>query len=218
MTIRVLAVDDHPVVAQGVLALATQLDPEIEPVGTCKRADELGAKLSELTSPPDVILMDLHLEDGSAPAETIARLAQAGHHVVVLTSEMRPVPIRGAIRAGAIGLCLKSDEPDLIVNVLRSAAGGEFAVSSDLAFVLMTDAELTAKLAPREIEALQLLADGVPRKSVGERMDPPVAMSTVVTYLNRACARYREMGVDVQSPRDAVRAAIQDGYFDSPEI
>ncbi|MEI2819857.1 MAG: hypothetical protein V9E81_06400 [Marmoricola sp.] len=115
-------------------------------------------------------------------------------------------------------MCLKSDEPDLIVNVLRSAAGGEFAVSSDLAFVLMTDAELTAKLAPREIEALQLLADGVPRKSVGERMDPPVAMSTVVTYLNRACARYREMGVDVQSPRDAVRAAIQDGYFDSPEI
>ncbi len=218
MTIRVFAVDDHPVVAQGVLALATQLDPEIEPVGTCKRADELGAKLSELTSPPDVILMDLHLEDGSAPAETIARLAQAGHHVVVLTSEMRPVPIRSAIRAGAIGLCLKSDEPDLIVNVLRSAAGGEFAVSSDLAFVLMTDAELTAKLAPREIEALQLLADGVPRKSVGERMDPPVAMSTVVTYLNRACARYREMGVDVQSPRDAVRAAIQDGYFDSPEI
>lgn len=218
MTIRVFAVDDHPVVAQGVLALATQLDPEIEPVGTCKRADELGAKLSELTSPPDVILMDLHLEDGSDPTETIARLAQAGHHVVVLTSEMRPVPIRGAIRAGAIGLCLKSDEPDLIVNVLRSAAGGEFAVSSDLAFVLMTDAELTAKLAPREIEALQLLADGVPRKSVGERMDPPVAMSTVVTYLNRACARYREMGVDVQSPRDAVRAAIQDGYFDSPEI
>lgn len=218
MTIRVLAVDDHPVVAQGVLALATQLDPEIEPVGTCKRADELGAKLSELTSPPDVILMDLHLEDGSDPTETIARLAQAGHHVVVLTSEMRPVPIRSAIRAGAIGLCLKSDEPDLIVNVLRSAAGGEFAVSSDLAFVLMTDAELTAKLAPREIEALQLLADGVPRKSVGERMDPPVAMSTVVTYLNRACARYREMGVDVQSPRDAVRAAIQDGYFDSPEI
>lgn len=218
MTIRVFAVDDHPVVAQGVLALATQLDPEIEPVGTCKRADELGAKLSELTSPPDVILMDLHLEDGSDPTETIARLAQAGHHVVVLTSEMRPVPIRSAIRAGAIGLCLKSDEPDLIVNVLRSAAGGEFAVSSDLAFVLMTDAELTAKLAPREIEALQLLADGVPRKSVGERMDPPVAMSTVVTYLNRACARYREMGVDVQSPRDAVRAAIQDGYFDSPEI
>lgn len=218
MTIRVFAVDDHPVVAQGVLALATQLDPEIEPVGTCKRADELGAKLSELTSPPDVILMDLHLEDGSAPAETIARLAQAGHHVVVLTSEMRPVPIRGAIRAGAIGLCLKSDEPDLIVHVLRSAAAGAFSVSSDLAFVLMTDAELTAKLAPREIEALQLLADGVPRKSVGERMDPPVAMSTVVTYLNRACARYREMGVDVQSPRDAVRAAIQDGYFDSPEI
>lgn len=218
MTIRVLAVDDHPVVAQGVLALATQLDPEIEPVGTCKRADEISAKLSELTSPPDVILMDLHLEDGSAPAETIARLAQAGHHVVVLTSEMRPVPIRSAIRAGAIGLCLKSDEPDLIVHVLRSAAAGAFSVSSDLAFVLMTDAELTAKLAPREIEALQLLADGVPRKSVGERMDPPVAMSTVVTYLNRACARYREMGVDVQSPRDAVRAAIQDGYFDSPEI
>ena len=48
-------------------------------------------------------------------------------------------------------------------------------------------------------------------------MDPPIAMSTVVTYLNRICARYRDLGRPVNGPADALRAAAADGYLDPPE-
>ena len=60
--------------------------------------------------------------------------------------------------------------------------------SASTAAPIAPSAPETATPPPAEIEALQLLADGVPRKSVGERMDPPVAMSTVVTYLNEGQA------------------------------
>ncbi len=215
MAVRMLAVDDHPVVAQGLLALAAIADPNLHSLGTATSYAGLREALDRLETPPDIVLMDLHLEDGTDPVDTIAELTDQGLRVVILTSELRPVPIRRAMQAGAVGLCLKSDEPAHILDVIRAAASGEFAVSSDLAFVLISDADLIAQLAPREVEALSLLADGVPRKVVGDRMDPPVAMSTVVTYLNRACERYRQMGREIATPRDAVKAAIQDGYLDA---
>ena len=63
---------------------------------------------------------------------------------------------------------------------------------------------------------LQLLVDGVPRKNVGARLDPPVKLATVVTYLNRICRRYQENGRDVTTSQDAIRAAVADGWFDYP--
>ena len=215
--IRVLAVDDHSVVVEGVIALVSRLLDGVEFVGSAsswKAAEQL---MSTLSAPPDVVLMDLHLGDGTTPSDTIATLTAQGIRVVVLTSEVRPVPVRRAIQAGALGLALKSDPPQDIAAVIEAASRGEAAVSSDLAFVLITDPDLTASLPPRELEVLSLLADGVPRKSVGALMSPPVTIATVVTYLNRACDRYREAGVDVRSPQDVLRAAIADGHLDLHE-
>lgn len=212
----VVAVDDHPVVVEGVMAMVQRESPDIVLVGRATSWTELLEVLAGLSEPPELALMDLHLGDGSDPASSIAELTRRGIRVVVLTSEVRPVPIRQALVAGAVGLAIKSDPPDQIVRVIHAAAAGDFAVFSDLAFVLITDAALSAKLAPREVEVLTLLADGVPRKSVGAKMDPPVSTSTVVTYLNRACERYRELGREVYTTSDAVKAAIQDGYLDPP--
>lgn len=214
---RVFAIDDHPVVVEGILALVARQAPELEIVGTASTWGDAVTALDGLSAPPDVVMLDLHLGDGSDPAESITALRRRGAAVVLLTSEVRPVPIRRAMKAGALGLALKSDPIDHVVSVVRTAAAGEPSVSSDLAFVLVTDPELTVSLAPREIEVLALLADGVPRKSVGALMRPPVTMATVVTYLNRACARYREAGIDVRSPGDALRAAIADGHIELPE-
>ena len=213
---RVVAVDDHPVVVEGVMAMVTRESPDIELVGNATTWEGLRKVLTGLDRAPDLALVDLHLGDGSDPNNYIAELTERGIRVVVLTSEIRPIPIRQALVAGAVGLALKSDPPDQIVRVVRAAASGDFAVFSDLAFVLITDAAMAARLAPREIEVLSLLADGVPRKSVGSRMDPPVSTSTVVTYLNRACERYREIGREVYSSGDAVRAAQADGFLKSP--
>lgn len=215
--IRIAAVDDHPIVVEGLISLVARDAPDVIWVGRSGSWADLQQRLREWETLPDLVLYDLHLHDGSRPTEGIASLRGRGITVVILTSEVRPIPIRRAVQAGALGVVLKSDPVDGIVEVIRSAAAGEFAVSSELAFLLITDETLAAQLAPRELEALELLAEGVPRKSIGARMRPPVTLATVVTYLNRVCARYQALGRDVVTPADAVRAAAEDGYLDAPE-
>ena len=143
MATRVFAIDDHPVVVEGILALVARQAPELEIVGTASTWGDAVTALDGLSAPPDVVMLDLHLGDGSDPAESITALRGRGAAVVLLTSEVRPVPIRRAMKAGALGLALKSDPIDHVVSVVRTAAAGEPSVSSDLAFVLVTDPELT---------------------------------------------------------------------------
>lgn len=215
MPIRVVALDDHPIVVEGVLSLVSRTAPDIELLASATTwPEDFVAALDGLDTMPDVALVDLHLTTDDESQTAIETLTARGVPVVVLTSELRPVPIQRAVAAGAVGLALKGDPVDQIVATLRAAGESEYAVSSDLAFVLLSDRTLAAQLAPREVEVLALLADGVPRKLVGSSMEPPVSASTVNTYLNRACARYREMGRHVWSPRDVVRAAIADGHID----
>lgn len=211
--IRVTAVDDHPIVVEGIAALLTRTDSDFEWLGSSTSAEQLERRLADGSLDPEIVLFDLFLGDGSDPAASIARVAARGIRVVVLTAEARPVPLRAAVRAGAQGLILKSDDVDAILRVLRSVIDGDFAVSSELAFALVTDEELVPHLSARELEVLRLLADGVPRKSVGQWLEPPVKLSTVVTYLNRICSRYQEMGREVLGSSDAVREAIVDGYL-----
>lgn len=226
--VRIAAIDDHPIVVEGLASLLTRAPrtgvghgaraagPLVEWLGQSRNLAELRAKFAEWAAPPDLVFYDLNLGDGSDPAEGIASLSSEGVSVVVLTSELRPVPIRRAIAAGAAGLILKSDDLERILDVVRSVSLGNFAVSSDLAFVLATDEEMVPNLAPRELEVLRLLAEGVPRKSVGSRLDPPVKLATVVTYLNRICTRYQENGRPVSTSQDAIRAAAEDGYLNLP--
>lgn len=229
--IRVAAVDDHPIVVAGLASLLTR-DPEtvdessslrtersmpaIEWMGQATSWAAFLTQLEDWGTVPDVTLFDLYLNDGSKPEEGIAELVARGSKVVVFTSEVRPVPIRRAIQAGATGLVLKSDDVEKVLDVVHAVALGHFAVSSDLAFVLATDENLVPHLAPRELEVLQLLADGVPRKSVGSRLDPPVKLATVVTYLNRIAKRYEEVGRPAKTSFDVIRAAVEDGYLDPP--
>lgn len=214
MSLRVVAVDDHPIVVEGIMSPVARTAPDITLVASATSWAELRERIVELDTPPDVAVVDLHLRTDEESLEAVAELTGDDIPVVVLTSEMRPVPIRRAIAAGASGLALKSDPAEQIVSTLRDVGKREYAVSSDLAFVLMSDPTLAAELAPREVEVLSLLADGVPRKLIGASMDPPISLSTVNTYLNRACARYRELGRHVWSPRDVVRAAIADGHLE----
>ncbi len=216
-TIRLAAVDDHPVVVEGLGAILTRCAPDMEWLGAAHDLVGLREMVTASAQPPDLVLYDLHLHDDSKPADGIAWLTTKGIRSVVLTSEIRPVPIREAVMAGAMGVILKSDDPDRIIDVIRQAHAGDFAVSSELANLLVSDKHMTPHLAPRELEALELLASGLPRKTIGRRMDPPVAMSTVVTYFNRICEKYRDLGRDVHTPQEALRAAAQDGYLDTPE-
>ena len=216
MTTKVVAIDDHPIVVEGLMALLAREDPTFELVQSASGWPDLKGTLTQSLR-PDLALLDLHRNDGTQPADAVSGLVPHGIPVVILTSELRPVPIRQMVQAGALGLVLKSDPVEQILDVMRAALAGEFECSSDLAFVLVTDPDAHAHLAAREIEALSLLAEGWPRKLIGAQMHPPVAMATVVTYLNRAVQRYRDLGRGVVTPGDAARAATEDGWLDIPE-
>ncbi|MDO5494581.1 MAG: response regulator transcription factor [bacterium] len=217
---QLLAVDDHPIVVEGLAALLKREAPELEWAGVARTYPELLQRLEALVSerehPNLVVLIDLNLGDGEDPVDRVRALTAAGIRVVVLTSEARPVPLRQVLEAGALGLALKSDEVTSIADVVRTVAAGEQALSSEIAFAFASDDKLIPQLSDRELQVLRLLADGLPRKSVGRRLDPPVKLATVATYLNRIFQKYQVIGRDVNTFQDAVREAVRDGYLPSP--
>ncbi|WP_420176766.1 response regulator transcription factor [Luteococcus sp. OSA5] len=211
--LRLAALDDHPVVLAGLQAIEQASGGGLRIVHSVTDPDELYRLVAE--QPVDVALIDLQLKDGLKGPEVVERLDEMGVPSVVYTAELRPLPIRRAMAAGALGLALKNDPLDGLIRTIEGAAAREFAVSSQLADVLIKDPSLTPRLAPREIEALELLHQGIPRKSVGRLMNPPASESTVDTYLRRVSGKYRQLGRTVNGVPDALSHAERDGYFES---
>lgn len=210
--VRIAAVDDHGVTLRGLRAIAAEHPDRISVQVTVGTADSLFSALE--TAEVDLVLLDLHLGDGSRAAQTVARLRKLGVPCLLFTSELRPVPIRLGLAAGARGVALKGDPEESLLDAIDLAMAGDIAVSSELAFMLATDETLAAQLAPREREALVLLAQGIPRKAVGHRMTPPVAEATVNTYIVRATKRYADLGRSVGTAAEVVREAFRDGHLD----
>lgn len=210
--LRLAALDDHPVVLAGLQAIEQASAGELKIIHSVTEPEELYRLVVEM--PVDVALVDLQLKDGLKGPEVVERLDELGVPSIVYTAELRPLPIRRAMAAGALGLALKNDPLDGLIRTIQGAAAREFAVSSQLADVLIKDPSLTPKLAPREIEALELLHQGIPRKSVGRLMNPPASESTVDTYLRRVSGKYRQLGRTVHGVPDALSHAERDGYFE----
>ncbi len=204
--------DDHEIVLRGVAGVADSLPDRLILVAQSTTVSGLLAQLT--TAPADVVLLGLHLADGSQIEESVTALRETGAQVLVFTRDARPVPARRALRAGASGLALKSDPVEQLVQTIELVATGDFAASSAFAYVLATDPQLAPKLTPREIEALALLAAGVPKKAVGRHMEPPVLASTANTYFARIAQRYAQLGRDVGNVYGSVREAFRDGHLD----
>lgn len=210
--VRIAAVDDHGVTVRGIRAIADDHPERIRVEIAVNSAGELFEALGR--TEVDLVLLDLHLADGSRAADTVARLVELGVPCLLYTSELRPVPIRLVLAAGARGVALKADPETSLLGAIDLALAGEVAVSSELAFALATDEHLAAQLAPRELEALTLLAQGIPRKAVGHRMSPPVAEATVNTYITRATRRYADLGRPAGTAAEVVREAFRDGHLE----
>lgn len=214
--LRIAVLDDHEIVLHGFQSLVGVHGQKLAVVCTATTVRELNAALDVCRkdgSAVDAVLLDLHLADGLVSDADIERLVDRGIPVVVHTSELRPVPIRAAMRAGARGVALKSDPVDLLVEILTEVVDGGVGMTSDLAHVLATEPELVANLTKRELEALQLLSEGVPKQAIGRTMDPPVEASTVNTFLARVMQRYAVLGREVHNVYGAVREATKDGHL-----
>lgn len=171
MTIRILLVDDHAVVRQG-LRMFLGLDDELQIIGEAVN----GAQAVELTRrlQPDVVLMDLLMPvmDGVTAIETIRR-EMPDTEVVALTSVLEDEKVIGAVRAGATGYLLKDADPEELRRAVKAAAAGEVHLTPRAAARLLREVrapESPEPLTERETEVLRLLARGQSNKEIARQL------------------------------------------------
>ncbi|GHE24953.1 DNA-binding response regulator [Streptomyces vinaceus] len=200
MTIRLLLADDHPVVRAGLRAV---LDTEpdfavVAEAATAERAVELAA-----SEPVDVVLMDLQFGTGMhGSAATAAITAAAGApRVLVLTTYDTDADILATVEAGASGYLLKDAPPEELAAAVRTAAAGQSALAPAVALRLMDRMRTPAQaLTKRELEVLQLVADGLSNQQISKKLF--LSQATVKSHLVHI---YAKLGVD--SRTSAVAAA-----------
>ena len=183
MTVRILIVDDHSVVRQG-LRMFLGLEPTFEIVGEAGNGIEAIERVKELG--PDVVLMDLLMPemDGIAATEIIKR-QYPDIEVLALTSVLEDNAVIGVVRAGAIGYLLKDAEADELIRVIKAAAEGQVQLSPKAAERLMREVRLpqsTEKLTDRETEVLRQLADGKANKEIAQLLH--IGETTVKTHVS----------------------------------
>jgi DNA-binding NarL/FixJ family response regulator len=165
--IRILAVDDHPVLRDGVAALiATQPDMTlIAEASTGREAIEQYRKHR-----PDVVLMDLQMPDlGGIEAMTAIREESGNARVIVLTTYKGDVQVLRAIKAGARGYLLKSMLRTELIDTIRAVHAGHKRIPTELATEL-ADHAADDELTPREIEVLRSIAGGNSNKMVADQL------------------------------------------------
>jgi DNA-binding NarL/FixJ family response regulator len=210
--IDVAAVDDHPIILDSVASWVMAGESDIRVVGTAASVDAL---LAGRGRHADVVLLDLDLEDGSTVERNVTAILAAGAAVLVLSASEKPVAVRAAIRAGALGYALKSEQTRLIREAIREVAAGRDWISPRLATILATDAAADRPaLSQQETRALQLYATGMPLKSVARKM--AISEQTVKQYLGRVREKYALAGRAAPTKLELYHRAVEDGHLPPP--
>ncbi len=210
MTIRILIVDDHSVVRQG-LRMFLGLDPELEVIGEAADGAEAVRMARQLK--PDVVLMDMLMPvmDGIT-ATTQIRKELPDTEVVALTSVLEDATVVGAVRAGAIGYLLKDTESDELRRAIKAAADGQVQLSPQAAARLMREVrapESPEALTERETEVLRLLAQGKANKEIARELT--IGEKTVKTHVSSILGK-----LNVPSRTQAALYAVRIGLV-SPD-
>jgi DNA-binding NarL/FixJ family response regulator len=179
--IRVVIVDDHPIVRAGLVALFDAAG-DIEVIGTGSTGAEAVAVAATLN--PDVVLMDLRMPDLDGD-EATARIVAANPatRVVILTTYESDDAILSAIEAGASGYLLKAAPQEEILAGIRSVARGDVALAPSIAALLVRRLSQPAQitLSERETQVLSLVAMGNSNASVAKTLF--LSEATVKTHL-----------------------------------
>ncbi|MFC4138681.1 MULTISPECIES: response regulator transcription factor [unclassified Microbacterium] len=202
MTLRLVLVDDHPVVRAGLRALVESQD-DLRVVGEAGGADQAVQVVQ--AEHPDVVLMDLSMGEGPGGIEATARLRALSEPptVLVLTTYDSESDILRALDAGAGGYLLKDSPPDQLFAGIRAVAAGQPALAPSVAAVLMRRAASPEpRMTEREVEVLELLADGLGNRELAKVLF--VSEATVKSHLSHI---YTKLGVDTRA--GAVAAAIE---------
>lgn len=209
MTIDVAAVDDHPIVLDGFASWIMAPESDIRVIDT---ATTVAALLAGPGRAAHVVLLDVDLGDGTTVERNVADILAAGPAVLILAGSDKPVAVRAAMRAGALGYALKNEESGQIRAAIEAVAAGQDWISPRLAYILATDdAADRPALSPQETRALQLYATGMPIKSVARKMT--ISDDTAKQYLGRVREKYARAGRAAPTKLELYYRAVEDGHL-----
>jgi two-component system, NarL family, response regulator LiaR len=188
--IRVLLVDDHAVVRQG-LKMFLSLDKDIVVIGEAQN----GQEACELTAAlkPDIVLMDIIMPimDGLTAIQKIKN-AQPEVEIIALTSILEDDKVFKAIHAGAMGYLMKDTKADALAKAIKGAFRGEVQLDPEAAKRLIREVrtpESPEKLTERETEVLRLIAKGLSNKAIAAAL--VVSEKTVKTHVSNVLSKLR---------------------------
>jgi DNA-binding NarL/FixJ family response regulator len=199
--IRVLCVDDHPLVREGISRkIGRQQDMKV--VGTASTGED--AVLLFKRHRPDVVLMDLQLP-GMTGIEAIKAIRDADNQarIIVLTMYGGDEDIYRAIHAGAASYLLKDTLAKDLISIVRQVHRGEHPLPAAVASRL-ADRDGHGTISPREVEVLQLIAQGKRNKEIGEILG--ITQETVQTHIKRLFVK-----LNVNDRTAAVTVALRRG-------
>ncbi|MFJ4028737.1 response regulator [Paenarthrobacter sp. NPDC089989] len=205
--IRVLLVDDHPVVRAGLRAMLA----DFPGVSVVAEASDGAAALAELRrlaaleEPVDLVLMDLQMGAGMDGVTATGKI-KAGEGgtppppVLILTTYDTDADILAAVEAGASGYMLKDAPPEQILQAVSQAAAGQTALAPEVAARLMGRIRNPSPaLSAREVQLLELLATGMGNRAIAKQLF--ISEATVKTHLVHI---YAKLGVDNRTAAIAV--------------
>ena len=205
--IRVLVVDDHPVVRQG-LRTFLDLQPDITVIGEATDGASCIAAAAELH--PDVILLDLRMP-GSDGVEALQGLRELGlpARALVITSFTEPAAVLPAVRAGAAGYVYKDVDPPALAAAIRAVHAGHVLLHPDVAAVLATGTRTAdaAHLTARERDVLVAVAHGRSNREIARELG--LAEKTVKTHMSAILTK-----LGVQDRTQAALFAVRSGLVD----
>lgn len=209
MPIRVLLVDDHAVVRQG-LRMFLELEEELEIVGEAENGLEALKQISALQ--PNVVLMDLMMPQmGGIEAIERAKVEFPEVEIIALTSVLEDRSVVNAVKAGAIGYLLKDTEASELCRCIKAAFEGKVQLSPEASARLMKalqSPDPLTELTEREHEVLVALSKGLSNSEIAEALS--VTEKTVKTHVSNVLAK-----LSVKSRTQAALYAWQNGLVPS---
>jgi NarL family two-component system response regulator LiaR len=210
--VRVLIVDDHSVVRQG-LRMFLKLDTELEVVGEAANGAEAIQMARALT--PDVVLMDLLMPgtDGIAATQRI-RAEVPNTEVLALTSVLEDASVVGAVQAGAIGYLLKDTQAEQLCKAIKAAAKGQVQLAPEAAARLVREVRAPdnpESLTGRETEVLRALATGLTNREIGRTLN--IGERTVKTHVSHLLSK-----LGLQSRTQAALYAVRIGLVSESKL